>query len=757
MVPENSFSTHTTLKDDIHSISLFPTSSYFIDRSETYNINTIDQQSSWVHIKKDTINFGILPTPLWVHSIIDGRELSDLSTYYLRFTNSEISKIDVFVNGALASSTGQKSRQRDASISGTGFIIPISIPAKRITHVYFRLQTTGSLRTALTIHSDTDIIALESDRKLIVGLYYGLATILCLYFFVFCLYSKENIYLWISISVASLILLQLNLDGYLQQVIYPESPQLFFLFVLIPTLLAYISTFLVAIDFFYLEVRQPILHKLLQWHVYWGIILLCLCLLLTDSSMLYLVTPYIFSGGIVCIITCLTNLGKGNSSAVYYIFAMTLASIGSILYISLYIGLLPSHPMLESIFKSSSTIEFALITISLFRRYQESQLTLTKERKRILESLITANKIKDEFLMVVSHELRTPMNGIEGALELVKDYQLPERANKYLNMAQHSSADMVVMINNILDYIEINDTIEVRNENFNLVSDLRNLVDTMHPRLLSQGTVININCSEDTASIYQGDSKLLFKIFRHILSNAMKFTSNGTIDININTVNKGDCDNVEIAFQDTGVGIPPSHLEDIFEGFRQQDLSMVRDFQGLGLGLSISKAFATALSASLAIESKIDKGTLVTLSLPLKVIERKHAKKDLREETTNTLNMLVVEDNIVNSKILVAILKKLGYPSTTAENGLLAIEKAKSSQFDVIWMDCQMPVMDGLEATRQIRQLSNYQKTPIIAVTANAFSQDEVRCLESGMSGFLAKPVNKIAIEKAVERWGGTT
>ncbi len=519
---------------------------------------------------------------------------------------------------------------------------------------------------------------------------------------------------------------------------------------------AVITTFLVAIDFFYLKEKNKPMFTLLIAHVYVGILLIIAWTVLSNSIILYLIIPYIFTGGISCIFVCITNAERENSSAIYYVSAMILASMGSVCYVSLYIGLIPSIPFFESIFKTTSTIEIALISISLFKRYQESKLILKREKEKILRSLVRANKIKDEFLSVVSHELRTPMNGVEGALDLVKDYKLPEYVSKYIAMARHSSEDMVTMINNILDYTELNEEIDPSISQFNLVDDIENLVNTMKLRFLQQQTKISFTPAPNVAGIYRGDSKLLFKALRHVLSNAMKFTPKGSIHISLRaTPDKSNdtTDMIELMVTDTGEGINQSNLDVIFEGFSQQDASMVRKFQGLGLGLPITKAFTKILRGDIFIDTEEGKGTTVTLTLPLTVVQRERVQKPVNTKKHEGLEMLVVEDNIVNQKILVAILKKLGHNAVTADNGSIAVELAKNKQFDFVWMDCQMPIMDGLDATRLIRNFSLYKETPIVAVTANAFSQDEKNCIAAGMSDFLAKPVKRNAIERIVEKW----
>lgn len=743
------------LSDDTDIIELLPYSLSSI-KSSASSISDIYNTTSWNPIKGKNINLGITSKALWVTTHINSTNIKHQQKFYLRFSNPELSDIKVYQNKILISEPGQKQVYNNRAISLPEFVVPITFTKSPLTTLTIRLTSSGSLRTGITLHSGDNLLSIQNQQSLMIGGYYGLACLIFLLFFGFYIFSKENIYLWVSSSLGSLILLQLNIDGLLYQYGYQEHPNWFFSFLLIPTILAYITTFLVAIDFFYLKEKNQPMYTLLISHVYVGIILILCWVALSNTIILYLTIPYIFTGGISCIFVCLKNAKRENSSSIYYVSAMILASVGSVCYVSLYIGLIPSTVFFESIFKTTSTIEITLISISLFKRYQESKLILKQEKEKILKSLVRANKIKDEFLSVVSHELRTPMNGVEGALDLVKDYQLPEHISKYISMARHSSDDMVAMINNILDYTELNEEIDPSISQFNLVDDIDNLVNTMKSRFLQRQAKISFTPATNVAGIYQGDSKLLFKSLRHILSNAMKFTPKGDIKVSLNTKpdqSNDTTDMIEIVIEDTGEGIDKSSLDAIFEGFSQQDASMIRKFQGLGLGLPITKAFTKIMGGDIDIDTVAGKGTKVTLTLPLTVIQKERIQKTTSATKSENLKMLVVEDNIVNQKILVAILKKLGHSAITADNGSIAVELAKNKQFDFVWMDCQMPVMDGLDATRIIRNFPPYKETPIVAVTANAFAQDEKNCIAAGMSDFLAKPVNRNAIERIVEKW----
>lgn len=715
-------------------------------------------------MRTERINLGITAGAIWLVSSIDTRGLNVPTTFYLAFDNPELGEIKVYVNGQLISETGQQQPFLTRGYLIPKLVVPILLTPKTsaevasaLSTILIRVESSGSMRSGVLLLSDRSLVAQRHSESLWQGGYYGLAFLVCCYFFGFFCFLRERIYLWVTGSLGTLVILQLNADGLLFQYLYPNNPEWFFSGLYLPTLFGYVASLLFVIEFFYLKERDKAIYRFFIGHIYYGGFLFIAWMFLDDRTLLILIAPFIFSGGATCVFICLKYLVLGNSSIVYYTMGMGLAAFGAVTYLCLYLGIVPATPVFETILRSTTLAEMALLSLSLFKRYQDTQGELRAAKDDMLSSLLRANKVKDEFLSVVSHELRTPMNGVEGALELVKGHDLPPQAIEFLEMASRSSKDMVAMINNILDYTELHEKVETKLEKFDLVRDVERLLAGMGERYLTDVVATEFSAEEGVAKIYEGDARLLFKVLRHVFSNAMKFTEQGKIHTQISVSSFDEASKsewVSIRIKDTGTGIDSDHLEEIFDEFRQEDVSMVRKFQGLGLGLPISKGLMKVLRGSLDIESELGQGTEVILRFPLTVIQRVEQRAHERCNKKTGLDMLVVEDNLVNRKILVALLEKLGHTLSTAENGAVAVELAKQHQYDFIWMDCQMPVMDGIEATRHIRELAAYEKTPIVAVTANAFTQDEERCMAAGMSDFLAKPVNKHAIERVVSKWG---
>jgi len=383
------------------------------------------------------------------------------------------------------------------------------------------------------------------------------------------------------------------------------------------------------------------------------------------------------------------------------------------------------------------------------------QLDLQKAR----DSATNSNAAKSDFLANMSHEIRTPMNGIIGASKLLMDLELSKDAFEYAALINHSAVSLLTILNDILDYSKI-DAGKLTIEQISI--DLKRIVTDVSG-LLSQTAKekqlkLSVDFQDSKNKYFIGDPHRIRQILINLLGNAIKFTASGYVQIRVRfqAIEK-DCVNVIFEIDDSGIGIPEEQLHSLFEKFTQADNSVSRKYGGTGLGLSISNQLAKIMGGSLIPIAKDSPGALFRLSLPLKTTQKKFLN-----ESTNKINIqrsynkkvLLVEDNIINQKIAVKVLQKMDLAIETASNGLEAIEKAQSAQYDLILMDIQMPIMDGLTATKKIRQLDTSSKQPpIIALTANVMDSDKLKCKEAGMCGYIPKPFKIENIVKELDKF----
>ncbi len=372
------------------------------------------------------------------------------------------------------------------------------------------------------------------------------------------------------------------------------------------------------------------------------------------------------------------------------------------------------------------------------------------QRKRDAEELLRLQKAKEQFLANISHEIRTPINGIAGMASLLRQKPSPEELEIYLNAIRHSAENLKVIINDILDLASI-ESGKLRFEKiaFNIKDLLPSLLSTFAYH--AQEKKINLQHIIDGKlnKILIGDPVRLNQILINLVSNAVKFTQHGSINVNCDILNEkaGQCW-VRIEVSDTGAGIPPEKLMTIFESFSQADESVTRKYGGTGLGLTIVKQLVELQNGIIEVKSEEHVGSTFTVIIPYLIGKPKEiakmeakTKKDIKNIKVGNLSVLLVEDNDINRLYAKSILKLWKCHTETAENGLVAIEKVKSTLFDVILMDIQMPVMDGYEATHAIRHMEPpYCDIPIVALTANATKADVEKCLSIGMSDYLPKP-----------------
>lgn len=390
--------------------------------------------------------------------------------------------------------------------------------------------------------------------------------------------------------------------------------------------------------------------------------------------------------------------------------------------------------------------------------------------KKTSEELIKAKelaenstKIKSDFLATMSHEIRTPMNGVIGLTSLLMQSELNEDQRESLDLIKQSGESLLNLINEILDFSKIESgKIIFDNQPFSLRPSIKEVLDVF----INQNTKSNLTYSskvlEDVPSVIIGDVSRIKQILVNLIGNASKFTTAGEISVNINCEKRKN-NKVVLLFSvfDTGLGISKDAMTKLFQPFTH--ITEIKgQNSGSGLGLSICKKLVELMNGKIWAESEIGKGSTFYFTLELESCEEKHVKKtsDIKAvELTNLsdempLNILLVEDNPINQKVAQRIIKKFGYTIDTAVNGLVALDYVKNKKYDIIFMDIQMPEMDGLEATKIILDTYKNKSPKIIAMTAAVMKGDRERCLEAGMTDYIPKPVLPEVVYRAIKKWG---
>ena len=408
-------------------------------------------------------------------------------------------------------------------------------------------------------------------------------------------------------------------------------------------------------------------------------------------------------------------------------------------------------------------------------------------RQKMIDELILAQRVADKsnqtkttFLANISHEIRTPLNGIMGAITLLSDTPLSREQKDYVNTINHSSDFLLALINDLLDLskIEVGKT-HLETTSFNLNELIQCVLDQFAERPNKKSVTFKLIMDPNLSAWVVGDPWRIRQILTNLLSNAFKFTQAGNVTLSVSPYadshDPKECYPIAFEVKDTGPGMSPCFLPSLFTPFSQENLDISKTERGSGLGLAISKRLADLMGGSLNAITKIGLGSTFTLKIPLKPSVEPNPNNFYSKANKAPLlsklagpslpnpgvvgkgkrppMVLVAEDHPINQKLVVTMLEKIGCRILLAQTGIEALSQAAHTAVDLVLMDCQMPEMDGLEATRKLRELSQYKTTPIIAMTAFVFSEDIQHCLDAGMTEVLKKPFKKTELEELLHRW----
>jgi PAS domain S-box-containing protein len=374
-----------------------------------------------------------------------------------------------------------------------------------------------------------------------------------------------------------------------------------------------------------------------------------------------------------------------------------------------------------------------------------SELTLAK--KTLEETMRT----KEQFLAHISHEIRTPMNGILGLTNILLRTELSSEQREYLSAIKSSGDTLMVVINDILDLSKIEaGKMTFEEIPFKVSSIINPIFDLFTPKIREKNIRLIKNISNKVPAVLLGDPVRLNQIVMNLVSNAVKFTSQGYVEVLVDVVAEShDSARLSIKVKDTGPGIPKSQLHTLFVDFTQASADITRKYGGTGLGLSIAKRLVELLGGSVAVESTENEGSIFTITLDFRkpdfivnLEDPVHSLTEKEQRTLQGVNVLLVEDNPVNQLLAEKLLSDWGCNISIADNGKIAIEKLSEKSYDIVLMDIKMPEMDGYEATRYIRQKMSekVRNVPIIALTAHAALWEAEKCTDAGMNGYISKP-----------------
>lgn len=419
-------------------------------------------------------------------------------------------------------------------------------------------------------------------------------------------------------------------------------------------------------------------------------------------------------------------------------------------FVNMRYGLLPSKLLVNNI----SFFSFLSIHIYLLMHKYISRI------KQLYIAVEESTRAKNEFISTMSHELRTPLNGIMGMATMLKSIEVDSNKLSKVENIILNTERLTSIIDDILNLSDLESgTIQLKYNKIDLRDIINKSVELTNHFRKDKNIDLDILIDPQIDETLIGDDLRIKQIFVHFLSNAFKFTQKGKVVVSGKLLKNNDnIQEILFSIADSGQGISKDKLASLFHSFKQADSTHSRKHGGLGLGLALSQRLISLMGGRINVQSELNKGTTFTFNLLFRKASNEITPKEntvfRKLELDPTLKLMVAEDNPVNQKLMLMMLKNLGYQADIAENGKIAAEKAMSNSYDIIFMDIQMPEMDGLEATRRI--LKNVTDRPvIIAVTANATDRDRDECIEAGMNDFVSKPVKPIEIKDCIIKWQG--
>lgn len=636
-------------------------------------------------------------------------------------------------------------------------LLPIRLPPGEVVQFQVSIQTINSFFAPLRLWQSDAFYEAYLLKDWQIGVFYGIGIGMLLYNLFLWVSFREHTFLWYVLYVGTTMM---NLAGWhgLYHRLWPDAVEFNNLLLQNMMYIAAIATMQFARSF--LDTRDwPAMDRIMQLYIWAAFAVLASQLILPAYL---LAIPQGLSSLICCSIAFTVGIARcvsGQTTAYIYVVAWAGFLITAVLLSLGAYGLFSAIPEAIDMLQLAIVFQYVMLAIGVSMRIRE--LRHEKEERELMAARAQAESAaKTEFLAKMSHEIRTPMNAVLGITELMNDTGLSRfDQQRYVETLHTAGQTLMHVINDILDFSKMAaGKLELDKDDFNMHALVRECVSIMsvsaHEKSLQLGSDIN----QAVPVWLRGDEIRIRQILLNLLGNAVKFTESGRIEVRVRAEQSSDQKFLlTLAVVDSGKGIPPEELDKLFQPFEQLDGTTTRRFGGTGLGLAISRQLAELMGGAIEVKSTPGEGSEFIVSLALEIGEPVKATHRAAGVPLDDLAILVVEDNPVNQMVVRAQLQRLGITPSVAHNGREGLDfiKLNHGQLDLVFMDCEMPEMDGYQATRALREwekLNGLHHLPVTAMTAHAFAEHRDQCFQAGMDDYISKPLVTNAVLAVLEK-----